>query len=87
MTLTFVVLYERRPANGNAWEEIRRTEIISHDDSKYQFVTKLKVSCATTEPCTKPQRVEVYQFLHQRSELHTRNMIGPAEFSAGDLLF
>lgn len=92
-TLTFAVLYERdrqRPDSSssrssstptdNPWKQIGQTEIVSHCNSDCRFVTKFNVRCGTAEERNKPMRIEVYQYLRQRSDLRARNMIGAAEF-------
>lgn len=80
----FAIIYFRSP-HGGAWEMIGRTETVFHDEYT-RFVTKLKLSCATTEDRLKGIRVVVYDRRTTSEGLRDQRLIGSVECHLDDVV-
>lgn len=80
----FAIIYFKNPSGG-PWELIGRTETVFYDEYT-RFVTKLKLSCATSEDRMKRIRVVVYDRRTASEGLREQRLIGSVECHLDDIV-
>lgn len=80
----FAIIYFKNPSGG-PWELIGRTETVFYDEYT-RFVTKLKLSCATSQDRLKRIRVVVYDRRTASEGLREQRLIGSVECHLEDIV-
>lgn len=80
----FAIIYFMNPSGG-PWELIGRTETVFYDEYT-RFVTKLKLSCSTSEDRLKRIRVVVYDRRTASEGLREQRLIGSVECHLDDIV-